>query len=39
MHKKYFQKRKMALDFKKKSLVSNLSIKEHEVDTISKLLR
>ena len=28
MHKNYFQKRKKALDFKKKSLVSNQSIKE-----------
>ena len=37
MHKKYFQKRKMALDFKKKSLVSNQSIKEHDVDTVSEL--
>ena len=37
MHKKSFQKRKMTLDFKKKSLVSNLSIIEHDVDTMSEL--
>ena len=32
-----FQKRKMASDFKKKGLVSNLSIKEHDVDTMLEL--